>query len=404
MLSLTAKSRHLSGRIPLPSSKSESNRALIIQALCPSIQLDNLSSARDTQTMIKLLSSEGHVMDVIDAGTTMRFLTAYFAVTGRDQLLTGSPRMCQRPIAPLVEALRSLGAQIEYWKQEGFPPLHLLSENGRMTGGALSMPGDISSQFITAVLLVAPYLPGGLDLQLTGNISSRPYLDMTISLMQHFGGDVNWVDETRIHVAQKPYEAQRYKIESDWSGASYWYALAALSESSEIELIGLRHESKQGDRAIVEMMSAFGVETTFHPEGLTLRKTDIALPESLHFDCLETPDLAQTLAVVAAALGVTLTLTGLHTLRVKETDRIAALETELGKFNVKVHADNDQLTIEGGGFKPHRQEIHTYEDHRMAMAFAPLALKMPFLQLEDPEVVVKSYPEFWDHLASVGIA
>ncbi|MDP5172638.1 MAG: 3-phosphoshikimate 1-carboxyvinyltransferase [Bacteroidia bacterium] len=403
MLSLTAKSKILGGTIPLPASKSESNRALIIQALNPAIELHNLASARDTQTMIKLLASEGQVLDVIDAGTTMRFLTAYCAVAGRDQLLTGTPRMCNRPIGGLVDALRSLGANIDYWKQEGFPPLHVVSGKGRMTGGKLNMPGNISSQFISAILLIAPYLSGGLDLTLVEGISSRPYLDMTMALMRHFGATVDWSSDSSIRCEEGPYQASAYAIESDWSGASYWYSLVALSDEAEITLKGLRENSKQGDRAIVEIMEHFGVQTTFTDEGAVLRKTKVSLPASLTIDCLETPDLAQTLAVVAGALGVHLTMTSLHTLRVKETDRITALENELSKFGLEITSSPDTITI-GGTFRPVKASIHTYEDHRMAMAFAPLALKVPFLQLDDPEVVIKSYPEFWQHLSMIGIS
>ena len=402
MIELRATSRQLQGTVPLPASKSESNRALIIQALNPAIQLQNLSSARDTQTMIRLLASEGQVLDVIDAGTTMRFLTAFCAVTRRDQILTGTPRMCQRPIGPLVEALRSLGANILYWKHEGFPPLHVVSGLERLRGGELAMPGNVSSQFISAILLVAPYLEGGLRLRLTEGISSRPYLNMTLDLMRHFEAEADWAGEEVIEVAEKPYAARSYAIESDWSGASYWYAMLALADSGELLLGGLRHGSLQGDSAIVRFMEQLGVTTTFEAEGARLVKSGQALPESLTIDCLETPDLAQTLAVVAAARGIRLHLTGLHTLRIKETDRIRALQQELAKWQVETEASDETLTILGG-FQPGQAELHTYDDHRMAMAFAPLALRIPSLVVDEPGVVVKSYPEFWDHLSDIGI-
>lgn len=402
MLSLTARNQSITGKIALPASKSESNRSLIIQALNPEIQLSNLSSARDTQTMIRLLKSQEHVLDVIDAGTTMRFLTAYCAATGKDQLITGTPRMCNRPIGGLVNALRELGAEIKYWKQEGYPPLHTQSRKGLLRGGAIQMPGNISSQFISAILLISPYLAGGLELTLTDGVTSRPYLNMTMSLMQHFGAEVSWKNENTIISQTGAYQAQSYAVESDWSGASYWYAIAALSKEANITLMGLRSSSLQGDRAIVELMEHFGVSTAFTEEGAVLSKNNQPLPSSLTIDCLETPDLAQTLAVVAGALGVNLTLTSLHTLKVKETDRIEALVTELSKLGLEVEGTNDSLSI-SGKFKSTREVIHTYEDHRMAMAFAPLALKMPFIQIDDPEVVVKSYPEYWDHLKEIGI-
>lgn len=402
MLSLTARSHAISGKIDLPSSKSESNRSLIIQALNPEIQLNNLASARDTQTMIRLLNSKEHVLDVIDAGTTMRFLTAYCAATGGDQLITGTPRMCNRPIGGLVTALRELGADIKYWKQEGYPPLHTQSRKGPLHGGSIQMPGNISSQFISAILLISPYLSEGLELTLTDGVTSRPYLNMTMSLMQHFGAEVDWGNDNMILTKPGSYQTQSYSVESDWSGASYWYAIAALSKEVNITLLGLRSSSLQGDRAIVELMENFGVTTVFNEEGAILSKNNRPLPVKLVIDCLETPDLAQTLAVIAGALGVHLTLTSLHTLKVKETDRIEALVTELSKFGLEVKGTNDSLEI-SGTFKSTREVIHTYEDHRMAMAFAPLALKTPFIQLDDPAVVVKSYPEFWDHLKEIGI-
>lgn len=402
MLALTARNHSIQGKIALPSSKSESNRSLIIQALNPEIHLSNLSSARDTQTMIRLLQSNEHVLDVIDAGTTMRFLTAYCAATGKGHLITGTPRMCNRPIGGLVNALRELGADINHWKQEGYPPLQTQSRKGPLHGGAIKMPGNISSQFISAILLVSPYLSDGLELTLTDGITSRPYLEMTMSLMQHFGSEVSWRDEHTIVTSPGAYQTQSYSIESDWSGASYWYAIAALSKDVDLTLLGLRESSLQGDRAIVELMENFGISTTFIDGGAVLSKNHKPLPASLTIDCLETPDLAQTLAVIAGALGVNLTLTSLHTLKVKETDRIEALVSELSKFGLDVVGTDNSLTI-SGTFKSTREVIQTYDDHRMAMAFAPLALKTPFIQLDDPEVVVKSYPEYWDHLREIGI-
>ena len=400
MIALSAPST-FDVEIPLPSSKSESNRALIMQGLSGNqIQLENLSTARDTQTMMRLLESEGHVLDVIDAGTTMRFLTAYCAAVGRDQILTGTPRMCKRPIGILVEALRGLGASIEYWKQDGYPPLHVVSK-GRLKGGELRMRGDVSSQFISAVLMIAPVLAKGLSLELEGDITSRPYIEMTLGLMRKFGIQSSWTDQT-IVVSEQSYQPGQYRIESDWSAASYWYSVVALADQASVMLTGLRQESFQGDQKVSELMQAFGVETQYMTEGIRLTKVKSpseAIPSTIDFT--EVPDLAQTLAVVAAAKGHPLTLTGLHTLRVKETDRIDAVATELGKMGVDVSTGPDYLRIHDG-IKGDAAQIHTYEDHRMAMAFAPLAVRYPGMIIDEPEVVVKSYPEYWDHLRLAG--
>ncbi|MEL6591727.1 MAG: 3-phosphoshikimate 1-carboxyvinyltransferase [Bacteroidota bacterium] len=405
MISLKANSNTIHTRVALPASKSESNRALIIQALSGgAVELDNLSSARDTQTMIRLLSSEGLVLDVIDAGTTMRFLTAFCSAVGRDQILTGTPRMCQRPIGILVEALRSLGAEINYRNQEGYPPLHIVNQGKKLNGGHLKMRGNVSSQFITAILLIAPYLDGGLQIELEGDITSRPYIEMTRKLMAHFGVETEWVGERSIDIPAKEYSANSYTIESDWSAASYWYSLLALAEEGEVFLEGLRRDSWQGDQGIREIMKHFGVSTRFTKEGAQLTKKKFkARKKPIHIDFTDTPDLAQTVAVVSAATGVPVFMTGLHTLRVKETDRIHALQTELAKFGVEMKVDGDDCTVEGLA-GPSEKSVETYEDHRMAMAFAPLALRQPELMVKHPEVVEKSYPEYWDHLAAAGIA
>ncbi|MEL6652106.1 MAG: 3-phosphoshikimate 1-carboxyvinyltransferase [Bacteroidota bacterium] len=405
MISLKANSNTIHTRVALPASKSESNRALIIQALSGgAVELDNLSSARDTQTMIRLLSSEGLVLDVIDAGTTMRFLTAFCSAVGRDQILTGTPRMCQRPIGILVEALRSLGAEINYRNQEGYPPLHIVNQGKKLNGGHLKMRGNVSSQFITAILLIAPYLDGGLQIELEGDITSRPYIEMTRKLMAHFGVETEWVGERSIDIPAKEYSANSYTIESDWSAASYWYSMLALAEEGEVFLEGLRRDSWQGDQGIREIMKHFGVSTRFTKEGAQLTKKKFkARKKPIHIDFTDTPDLAQTVAVVSAATGVPVFMTGLHTLRVKETDRIHALQTELAKFGVEMKVDGDDCTVEGLA-GPSEKSVETYEDHRMAMAFAPLALRQPELMVKHPEVVEKSYPEYWDHLAAAGIA
>ncbi len=404
MISLKAKSKKLHTRVALPASKSESNRALIIQALSGGkIALDNLSSARDTQTMIRLLNSEGLVLDVIDAGTTMRFLTAFCSAVGRDQILTGTPRMCQRPIGALVDALRSLGAEINYRNQEGYPPLHIVNQGRKLDGGSLTMQGNISSQFITAILMIAPYLKDGLQIDLDGDITSRPYIEMTRKLMAHFGVETEWVGERSIKVPESEYQENSYTIESDWSAASYWYSMLALADEGEVFLEGLRRDSWQGDQGIREIMRNFGVSTRFTKEGAQLTKKKLkARKKPLHIDFTDTPDLAQTVAVVSAATGIPVFMTGLHTLRVKETDRIHALQTELAKFGIDMKVDGDDCTVEGIA-GPSEKSVETYEDHRMAMAFAPLALRQEELLVKHPEVVEKSYPEYWDHLTMAGI-
>ncbi|MEL6254827.1 MAG: 3-phosphoshikimate 1-carboxyvinyltransferase [Bacteroidota bacterium] len=403
MVSLSFKDQSLKATIPLPSSKSESNRALIIQALSQGkVELDNLSSARDTQTMIRLLSSEGHVLDVIDAGTTMRFLTAYFSAVSRDQILTGTPRMCKRPIGILVEALRELGAEIEYWKQEGFPPLHIISKGSHMEGGEISMRGNVSSQYITALLMIGPTLKGGLRINLEGEISSRPYIEMTRGLMSHFGVESHWEDQSII-VEEQAYQKNSYTIESDWSAASYWYAIVAIAEDAEVMLQGLRKESMQGDRGIVDLMKKFGVGSRFNKDGVTLTKINPQAGKGLlEIDFSDMPDMAQTVAVVSAAKGIPIRMTGLHTLRIKETDRIDAICNELAKFGVEVQVDGNICTIDGT-IEKGSSIIKTYDDHRMAMAFAPLLFTQNSLMINDPEVVQKSYPEFWQHLKLAGI-
>ncbi|WP_245328256.1 3-phosphoshikimate 1-carboxyvinyltransferase [Hymenobacter aquaticus] len=395
----------LSGSAQLPASKSESNRALIIRALAGAGQLDNLSDANDTELMQRLLAEPATTatLNAEDAGTVMRFLTAYLAVTGRQVLLTGTARMRQRPIGVLVDALRQLGAQIEYTEQEGYPPLQLQGWNPALTAqepAELSVRGDISSQYISALMMVGPQLPGGLRLRLTGKVGSRPYIRMTQSLMQHFGGQCRDLGEI-IEVRLQAYQPADYTIESDWSAASYWYAMVALAPAgSSITLPGLRRHSWQGDQAIVAIMDQLGVATEFDEQGVILtQKARAAAVEQDFTDC---PDLAQTVAVVAAAVGVPLVLTGLESLRIKETDRIAALQAELSKFGGALVDEGDgRFRVPVAPFTVQGQTIETYHDHRMAMAFAPLALRGP-LTILAPTVVRKSYPQFWKELGKAG--
>jgi 3-phosphoshikimate 1-carboxyvinyltransferase len=402
MIRLEFPNKKLQASIPLAASKSESNRALIINALSPQpAQLQNLASARDTQTMIRLLASDDPTLDVLDAGTTMRFLTAFAAATQRDSIMTGTDRMKQRPIGILVDALRSLGAKIQYLEKEGYPPTHVEGGNP-LQGGEINIRGDVSSQFISALLMIGPRIQGGLKLNLTGKIGSRPYIEMTRKLMQLFGVKSHW-EGNSILVEEQSYQAIPYRIESDWSGASYWYSLAALSQSAELKLMGLRHLSTQGDAGIAKVMEHFGVTTSYEEDAVIIRKNGKITQEGFHQDFSDIPDMAQTVAVVAAALNVPVRMSGLESLRIKETDRIAALQAELAKFGVTMlEEDTPEEFVIRGNFQANAARIHTYEDHRMAMAFAPLAFRLPHLEIEDPEVVNKSYPEFWEHLTTLG--
>lgn len=386
-----------------PSSKSESNRVLIIDALAGlTSDLQNLSNARDTQTMIRLLKSNDAVLDVIDAGTTMRFLTAYLAITGQERVLTGTKRMCERPIRLLVDALRELGAAIEYKDKEGYPPLQIGKfDRKNVKTSHLKIRGDVSSQYITALLMVAPVLPNGLVLELEGKIGSKPYIEMTLSLMKHFGVSAQW-DKNIITIPHQQYRPASYKVESDWSGASYWYSIASLAGEARIELLGYKDHSFQGDREIAGIMEKLGVSSTFTSQGVILEKAGKAV-SAFEQDFTDCPDLAQTIAVICAAKGVECTMTGLESLRIKETDRIAALQNELKKFGgdlVEI-VPNEKFKVTSSGFRVNGQSVATYKDHRMAMAFAPLAL-LGELSIEQPEVVDKSYPHFWEDLKTAG--
>lgn len=389
--------------IQLPSSKSESNRILIINALAGGhSNLSNLSEARDTQTMIRLLKEDDGTWDVGDAGTTMRFLTAYAAATGKNKILTGTARMQERPIKLLVEALRSLGAEISYQKNEGYPPIHIKGVKDQLTN-KLSIRGDVSSQYISALLMVAPALPQGLELQLTGTINSRPYIDMTLELLKLFGVKAMEKDNV-ITIEKQNFTPGSYTVESDWSGASYWFSIASLAEEAKITLKGLKKNSFQGDSKIVELMEKLGIKTTFIEGGLTLIKTSHA--EETTIDFATCPDLAQTIAVVCAAKGIKCKMTGLQTLRIKETDRIAALQNELRKIGADleetIYDQEWNLIPSTDNSWTHRTiTFETYEDHRMAMAFAPLATRASII-IEEPEVVAKSYPRYWENLQEAG--
>jgi 3-phosphoshikimate 1-carboxyvinyltransferase len=402
-LSFDNKSKNLDVKIDLPSSKSQSNRLLIIDALCEqNSTLENLSQARDTQTMIRLLKSQTSILDVLDAGTTMRFLTAYTCVKGIKTILTGSKRMKERPIHILVEALQKLGAEIDYLEKEGYPPISI--KNFEQKQRQIDIRGDVSSQYISALVMIAPLLPLGLELNLVGIVNSKSYIKMTLALMQDFGIQFDWNEENQrnlITIEPQKYQSKAYYVESDWSAASYWYALVALADDdSKVYLTGLKEKSLQGDSVLVEMMKAFGVHSTFDQGGVLLqkKKNDISHFEQDFSDC---PDIAQTLAVVCACKGISAHFTGLESLKIKETDRLIALQNELQKFGAVLHIKNDsELLIEAKTLVKSDVPIETYEDHRMAMAFAPLFLDFD-IEIENPEVVVKSYPSFWEDWALI---
>lgn len=386
----------------LPASKSISNRALIIHALSGGeARLHNLSDCDDTRVMLRALREETPEIDIMAAGTAMRFLTAYFSVTAGERVLTGTERMRQRPIRPLVDALRRLGADIAYAENEGFPPLRI--RGGRLNGSVIELRGDVSSQYISALLMIAPMLPHGLTLRLSGTIVSRPYIDLTLHLMTEFGADVSWASEDEIVVGPKPYVCVPFTVESDWSAASYWYQVAALSDGPDIELFGLFRRSHQGDSRGAQLFARLGVRTEFTETGVRLRKEGV-LPERMDEDLLDIPDLAQTFVVTCALLGVPFRFTGLQSLRIKETDRLTALRTELGRLGFVIEeTGGDTLCWEGiRGMVEENPVIRTYEDHRMAMAFAPACLRFPNLRIADPHVVSKSYPHFWDDWKRAG--
>jgi 3-phosphoshikimate 1-carboxyvinyltransferase len=369
-----------------------------------------LANANDTELLQSLLQREKIILDAGPAGTTFRFLTAYLALQPDIQILTGSERMKKRPIKVLVEALRQLGADIEYLEKEGYPPLKIGEPNddfGRKN--RLTIPADTSSQYISALLMIAPILPRGLELTLAGKIVSRPYIEMTLALMRYFGVTAGWKDNV-IKINPQDYRAKEFTVEADWSAASYYYAMAVFADELDLQLNGLFKDSVQGDAVLAPMMEKFGIKTVFNDRGIRLTKSGAAIPPVFEYDFLECPDLAQTLAVVCAGAGVHGVFTGLETLRIKETDRISALKNELAKVQAFLSKLPEKFSkksgkqffqIEGKAVVENAPTFATYEDHRMAMAFAPLAM-FGDIRIEEPEVVKKSYPNFWRDLTELG--
>lgn len=401
---ITAPER-IQATINLPASKSISNRVLMIHALAGGDTLpDNLSDCDDTEVIIRALAAMPYEIDIKAAGTAMRFMTAYLSVTEGKHLLTGTDRMKRRPIAPLVNALRYLGADIRYAGETGFPPLII---NGKtLEGGRLEVPGNISSQYISALLMIGPALKEGLELHLMGEIISRPYIDLTLWTMQEFGAEAEWTDMDIITVRPQVYKSHPYLIENDWSASSYWYEMLALqgASGSSIKLKGLTDGSKQGDSVVKYLFSLLGVKTTFdnkeegQPTTVTLTRHRCLLPR-LDYDFTGSPDLAQTFVVTCALLDIPFTFTGLASLKIKETDRIEALKAEMKKLGYPIKDENNNtLRWEGERCTPSLQPIDTYEDHRMALAFAPAACRFPGLRINNPGVVSKSYPHYWDDL------
>lgn len=406
---LTAPCR-LEATISLPASKSISNRALIIYALSGGKNMpSNLSDCDDTEVIINALRNMPEKIDIKAAGTAMRFMTAYLSVMEGTHILTGTERMKHRPISILVDALRKLGANIEYVGTEGYPPLRITGQS--LNGGLLEIPGNVSSQYISALLMIAPMLKEGMTLHLLGDIISRPYIDLTLWMMGEFGADAEWFSNDTIVVKPQPYKSRDYFIESDWSGASYWYEMMALcaDKRSEVKLTGLMDGSKQGDSTTRYIFSLLGVKTQFESkqagiaQTVTLKQNGRCVPK-LEYDFINAPDLAQTFVVTCAAKGIPFHFKGLSTLKIKETDRIEALKTEMRKLGyVLQDHNNSELIWDGERCDPSfEQGIDTYEDHRMALAFAPYALLHDKLIINNPQVVTKSYPHYWEDLRLAG--
>ncbi len=401
---LSHRTLEVSADVHLPGSKSESNRALILQALSNhAFQVHNLSEARDTQNLIFNLKNKDLVIDVLDAGTAMRFLTAYFCASNQHKVLTGTQRMLDRPIAPLTEALRGLGFSLEYKNKAGFAPIEINPlTDFKKIGNTCTLPGNISSQFITALLLIAPFLPKGLTINFSTAITSRPYIDMSLSMLRHLGIQHNWSTPEKLVIKPQPLIPADIHVESDWSSAGYWFSIAALAERSDIQLHGLKQDSMQGDSAITKFAEQFGVKASFDKSGARLSKS-VFLSNSCTMDFSDSPDLAQTIIVLAAAMNVRAKFTGLESLRIKETDRIKALQNELAKCGVQLNEFSPNQFELSGNYTHPKEVISTYHDHRMAMAFAPLSLLGP-ITIEAPSVVEKSYPRFWQHLLAAGFS
>jgi len=383
----------VSGSVQITGSKSETNRLLVLQQFYPNLSIKNISNSDDSRLMQKAFASTSNEINIGHAGTAMRFLTAYFSVKENTEIvLTGSHRMKNRPIKILVDALTSLGANIEYLEKEGYPPLKITGK--KLESNFVEIDGNVSSQYISALLLIAPTLKNGLQLKFKGEVTSVPYIKMTLQLLAELGIESSWKNDI-ISIFPKPtINDKTIVVESDWSSASYYYSLVALSPNAEVTLSSYKINSLQGDSILVTIYKDLGVETTFKEDTLILKNTNTAIFKSLKWDLINAPDIAQTIAVTCFGLGIECFLTGLHTLKIKETDRLVALKTEIEKLGGEVIITNETLHLKTSTKIKENIVISTYDDHRMAMAFAPLAVKVP-IQIEDANVVSKSYPTFW---------
>ena len=401
MYKISKEFRDIQGSVCISGSKSESNRLLLLRAYTSFFKIYNLSDSDDTQLMISAIKSDKKKINIGHAGTAMRFLTSYFSsISEKSKVLTGSERMRQRPISILIDALRDLGCDIEYIEKKGFPPLKITGKN--ILSNSVTLPANVSSQYVSSLMMLGVSLKNGLKIILSSNITSLPYLLMTKKIIERIGGIVK-IQEREIFI--EPFKEKVISeqfVESDWSSASYFFSLAALSSSVNLTLSKFFNDSLQGDSKLVDIYKMFGIETIFEDDQIILKKNKIVLPKNIHLDLKDNPDLAQTIIITCLGLGIDCTLEGLHTLKIKETDRLFALKNEIEKFEVdKVEITENSITLENNSDLKHHVTIDTYNDHRMAMSFAPLSLLLP-MNINNPEVVTKSYVNFWNDLESLG--
>ena len=398
-LKISHKSKKCIGELKISGSKSETNRLLILKALFSDFDIKNISNSDDSKTLEKALKSKEKIIDIHHAGTAMRFLTAYFSqLEGREVILTGSKRMQERPIKILVDSLISLGADIHYEKKIGYPPLRIKGK--KIKGGSIKLPAGISSQYVSALLLIAPALENGIELSLLGKTTSLPYIEMTLFLLKNFGVKT-YFDGKKIKIDPNiQFKIAKQTVESDWSSASYFYSIVALSKNAEIKLSSYKSKSLQGDSVLKNIYEKLGVKSIFKDNSLLLKKEEINFPNCIDLNLSKAPDIAQTIAVTCYGLGIGCNLEGLHTLKIKETDRLVALERELKKLGATIKITESSLILSPGNNFKQNCSISTYNDHRMAMSFAPLSLKIP-IQIKDHKVVSKSYPNFWKDLVKL---